>query len=456
VATAPFFVLGPNTLLALIGLLRGPRPVERADPEVVKRLKIDVVIPAYNEGGTIALCLASLMRQTVTPHSIIVIDDGSSDDTAAATEAFAAANGVPIRLVRRHRSVGKTPGLEREAHELEGEVEFILDADTVLMSEDYIEKVVAQLYRVPGIASASGAVYPLRERDRLAVSNLDSIQRLKKLRPETRLTPPRSLWHRIAKGVTNFYRDVLYHFLQNFIYVGHQNLFGSIMNPVGCAVAYRREYLKALFDRYEPALGDDMTSSEDIFFGFVFIEEGYHNVQVREVYARSDEPEAQKVPRQLLMWSSAWLQSAYYFPELLLSPFRTVKRINRQLKNSRHRERRRVIDSYREPFGARMAKHYGRPAGWLTFFAIFEKISFPSVLICMVAIRAWWTLEMTIALEMALYIAIVMIFSENHRLKYVAKGLVATPLRYGSLGFDVVVISRFLFDIFTGHRPWRK
>src|SRR5690349_6155633 len=129
--------------MALVGIFRGPRPVQEPDPILVGELDVDVVIPAHNERDTIALCLAYVMRQTMKPNSVTVIDDGSSDDTADVAEAFAAANNFAVRVIRRARSIGKTPGLKIESRKLEGDVEFILDADTLLVSEDYIEKVVA-------------------------------------------------------------------------------------------------------------------------------------------------------------------------------------------------------------------------------------------------------------------------------------------------------------------------
>ena len=359
-AVLPLFVVGPSVVLSVIGHIRGPRPVQPPDLDAMREREVDVVIPAYNERATIALCLASIMRQTVKPNSVTVIDDGSQDDTALVAEAFAAANNFAVRVIRRRSSIGKTPGLKIESRILDGDVEFILDADTVLMSDDYIEKVVAQLYRVPGIASACGMVYPLRERDRVALAQLDTMQRLREQRPQLNLTTTRPLANRIAKGIGNFYRDTIYQFMQVFFYAGVQNLFGSIANPVGCAVAYRRDYLRALFDRYEPAMGDDMTASEDIFFGTVFIADGYHNTQILDVVARSDEPEVHRIPSQLVKWSSAWLQSAYLIPAVVVSPFRAIKRYRHKKRNAAAAQKRRVVDGYRQAWGIHIASQLGR------------------------------------------------------------------------------------------------
>ena len=455
-ATLPFFVISPSTLLALIGLLRGPRSIEEPKPEIAREIEVDVVIPAYNESETIALCLASVARQTVKPHSITVIDDGSKDETAEIAEAFAAVNNIAIRVIRRRQSIGKTPGVKRESRSLEGDVEFILDADTILESPDYIEKVVAQLYRVPGIAAAFGYIYPLRERDRDVMEREDSIQRLKGAYPSVKVRREYSPLRRLAKGISNFYRDALYHFIQNFQYRGLQNLYGSIMNPIGCAVAYRREYLRELFDQYEPRLGDNLTTSEDIFFGAAFIAYGYHNRQVPDVIARSEEPEAQRLPRQLFLWSSAWLQTAYYLPSVLFSPFRAFKRWRHERRSADVRNRRVIVDGYRQPFGLRFAGQFGRPAGWAIFFAIFEKVSYPVALIVLLALGAWRIVAITLAAEIILYAVLLTAFTEKFSPGLIIKGIIASPLRYATMAFDVLTITRFLIDLVTLRRDWRK
>ena len=43
--------------------------------------EISVVIPAYNSARSIPKAIASVIKQSVTPLEIVVVDDGSSDDT---------------------------------------------------------------------------------------------------------------------------------------------------------------------------------------------------------------------------------------------------------------------------------------------------------------------------------------------------------------------------------------
>jgi cellulose synthase/poly-beta-1,6-N-acetylglucosamine synthase-like glycosyltransferase len=458
VAVLPLFVLGPNAFMSLIGHIRGPRPVQAPDPALVRELDVDVVIPAYNERFNIALCLASVMRQTIKPNSVTVIDDGSRDDTAAIAEAFAAANNFAVRVIRRRSSIGKTPGLKIESRNLEGDVEFILDADTVLMSDDFIEKTVAQLYRVPGIASVCGVIHPLRDVDRESLMNLDTMSRLFERQPDLDLAVRRTPFNRIAHAISNFDRDAVFQFIQIFYYGGIQNLFGTLPNPVGCAVAYRREYLKEMFDTYEPAMGDDLTSSEDIFLGTALMAHGYHNSQVQTVFAYTDMPEPHRIPGQLVKWSSAWLQTAYHMPQMLASPLRAMKRFLHNRRNKEAAQKRRVVDGYRQPFGFRFVEQLGRPSGWIITVGIFEKLAFLLVLLLLVVMQAWFPLVLTMLFESTLFVLFLAVFSKGRRVEYALKGISATPFRYAMMVFETVVFMRFVFDLVIQRRlgGWRK
>lgn len=50
---------------------------------------ISVLIPAYNAGKSIAVCLNSLVSQCYSDYEIIIVDDGSKDDTRAICDFFA-------------------------------------------------------------------------------------------------------------------------------------------------------------------------------------------------------------------------------------------------------------------------------------------------------------------------------------------------------------------------------
>ncbi|HWR96645.1 MAG TPA: glycosyltransferase, partial [Arenimonas sp.] len=257
-ATAPWFVISPNTALSLIGLLRGPDRTVPTPPEDWHNAVVDVVIPAFREQDNILYTLTSVMRQSFPPRQVILVDDGGKDATVSRARAFAEANGLKMTVIERASSIGKTPTIKRQAREFDSDVEFILDGDTFLENDNYIERCVQELYQGAGIASACGTILPMRFKDRDLMADSPPFRRYLGSQPYHDPFRDKTGLQRLWWWITNIYRDHLYKFLQRFVYVGQMTFFGGITNPVGCAVAYRRKYIKDLFDRYEPLFGDDL------------------------------------------------------------------------------------------------------------------------------------------------------------------------------------------------------
>lgn len=87
-----------------------------------RRLPVTVVIPAHQAGPYLRITLESLQQQTATPAAVIVVDDGSTDDTAAIAESF----GVTVvRQAKSGPGAARNRGIERTGTEF---VAF-LDAD---------------------------------------------------------------------------------------------------------------------------------------------------------------------------------------------------------------------------------------------------------------------------------------------------------------------------------------
>jgi glycosyltransferase involved in cell wall biosynthesis len=63
-------------------------------------MSVSVVIPAYNSSKFIAQTLESVLAQTYAAKEVLVIDDGSTDDTATIAEQF----GAPVRVIRRQNA----------------------------------------------------------------------------------------------------------------------------------------------------------------------------------------------------------------------------------------------------------------------------------------------------------------------------------------------------------------
>lgn len=115
---------------------------------------ISVLIPARNEAGTLPNLLASLSRQHQQPLEVIVIDDHSSDGTAAI--ARAAAGRLPLKVIAPPPLppgwCGKTWALHHGVQTSLGDVLVFLDADTE-PEPDLLGSLVALQQRLGGLVS---------------------------------------------------------------------------------------------------------------------------------------------------------------------------------------------------------------------------------------------------------------------------------------------------------------
>jgi len=92
-------------------------------------MKISVVIPAYNATPFLARCLKSVFAQTLKPEEVIVVDDKSTDNTAAMAEALGA------KVVRREINGGLSAARNSGIQNASNEWIALLDADDVWLPE---------------------------------------------------------------------------------------------------------------------------------------------------------------------------------------------------------------------------------------------------------------------------------------------------------------------------------
>jgi len=96
---------------------------------MVELADVSVVMPAYNSALTIDRALASIAAQTLRPREVIVVDDGSTDDTATTALAQMSRLGnIALRVFRQSNS-GAGAARNRGIAEARGEWLAFLDAD---------------------------------------------------------------------------------------------------------------------------------------------------------------------------------------------------------------------------------------------------------------------------------------------------------------------------------------
>jgi len=139
-----------STAFLILAHLRHPR--DTIDPDWTPA--VTVVIPAYNEGKVIETCIRSSFASNYPDVRVIVVDDGSQDDTAKVVASIAATD-QRVLLVRQENS-GKWAAANTALRYVQTQYFIVLDADSMLET-DAIRWIV-QPFTASGIGAVSGIV----------------------------------------------------------------------------------------------------------------------------------------------------------------------------------------------------------------------------------------------------------------------------------------------------------
>lgn len=116
------------------------REVRAPDADAVVPGLVSTIVPVHNRPAMLAEAVASVLAQTHRPIEVVVVDDGSTDDTGVVGAKLAGANPGVVEVIRQ-RNLG--PGAAREAGRLVARGEFIqyLDSDDLLLPRKFEEQV---------------------------------------------------------------------------------------------------------------------------------------------------------------------------------------------------------------------------------------------------------------------------------------------------------------------------
>lgn len=118
--------------------------------------KISVIVPCYNQEKYIKECLDSLVSQTFKDYEVIVIDDGSTDDSAEIVNEYVKHN-KNIRLIRQANQ-GVVVARNNAIKQAQGTYIYPLDADDVI-SPSCLEKLCAAMEENKGDVIYSDVEY---------------------------------------------------------------------------------------------------------------------------------------------------------------------------------------------------------------------------------------------------------------------------------------------------------
>lgn len=187
---------------------------------------VSILIPAYNEGDVIKESIQNLLDLDYPEKEIVVIDDGSEDDTLERARKFE--DGEEVKVFTKENG-GKSSALNYGLERCSGELIFSLDADS-FPKKDVLKKMVGYF----------------EDEDVMAVV------------PTLKVRNPGSLLQRLQSVeyvITSFVRKVL--------------SFMVALDVTPGAPLYRKEF----FDRHGGF--DETTITEDLEMGLRIHEKGY-------------------------------------------------------------------------------------------------------------------------------------------------------------------------------------
>ena len=121
-------------------------------------MKISILIPCHNEGLAIAACVQSCIDQTRTPDEIIVVNDGSTDNSAEILRTF----GNKIKVIHIPVATGnKSYAQERGLKLVSGDIFIATDGDTIL-NENFVEKAEQDFINDPSITAIGGYIHSIK------------------------------------------------------------------------------------------------------------------------------------------------------------------------------------------------------------------------------------------------------------------------------------------------------
>jgi GT2 family glycosyltransferase len=131
-------------------------PEPEVAPTTEPAIQVSVVMPVYNEDRYLTKCLESLLAQQGVTFEILVVDDGSTDATAAILNYYSKLDSR-IRVFKQdHGGPGKARNLA--AQEARGEFLAMVDGDMAFAPE-YLAKLIAPIQRGDAVGTFSKEEY---------------------------------------------------------------------------------------------------------------------------------------------------------------------------------------------------------------------------------------------------------------------------------------------------------
>ncbi|MBR1386163.1 MAG: glycosyltransferase [Bacilli bacterium] len=104
-------------------------------------MKLSIIVPNYNNDLYIKRCIISILKQKFTDFELIIIDDGSNDESKSIIKLFKDKRIKLIEQYNQNAAVARNRGLEIA----KGELIYFLDSDDELFDENTLKKMIKDI-----------------------------------------------------------------------------------------------------------------------------------------------------------------------------------------------------------------------------------------------------------------------------------------------------------------------
>lgn len=171
-------------------------------------MKVSIIIPTYNDVGTIEKTLDSAYEQTYRDFEIIIVDDGSTDNTKDVIAEYKKNKDIENKIIYVYQeNKDQLNAILNALNYVSGDYIFTLHSDDLINEKDSIEKCVKYMEDNKEIESIIGDLVTIDKYD-----NITGRQTVKDYKNKEYMIPLQLLW--LGR---NLYVDVGFHRKKSYI-----------------------------------------------------------------------------------------------------------------------------------------------------------------------------------------------------------------------------------------------
>lgn len=266
-----------------------------AAPETAELPTVSVLIPAFNEGPMVenSIRSAALSDYPRDKLEIIVVDDGSRDDTFFHMRHLRREFPDLVRLVRFAGNRGKRAALYEGFKAARGEIVVTIDSDSEVEAQT-VREMVAPFLADQQVGAVAG---------RVAVLNRDTfISRM--------LEVQYALAFDFGRAAQSAYR--------------------AVSCCPGALSAFRRTIIMPYLEEWtnQKFLGRPVNHGEDQALTNIVLRQGYHTVYQRTAVVHTLAPTKYgQLSRMFVRWDRSYIVEGFSFAKFMLTPYRKEHRV---------------------------------------------------------------------------------------------------------------------------------